>query len=144
MIDEMPALGRQVDVDQLSKELGIPVVAISASQNKGVAEYMRVSMETALNGTKPLKPDLCSGPVHRAVHAIAVMIEDHAEDIGVTPRFAATKLIEGDELLVPELGLNQNELEAVEHIVVEMERDMETDRLADIADMRYEFIGEVE
>ena len=144
MIDEMPALGRQVDVDQLSKELGIPVVAISASQNKGVSEYMRVSMETALNGTKPLKPDLCSGPVHRAVHAIAVMIEDHAEDIGVTPRFAATKLIEGDELLVPELGLNQNELEAVEHIVVEMERDLETDRLAALADMRYAFIGEVE
>ncbi|HHW93212.1 MAG TPA: ferrous iron transport protein B [Clostridiaceae bacterium] len=144
MIDEMPALGRQVDVDQLSKELGIPVVAISASQNEGVSEYMRVSMETAINGTKPLKPDLCSGPVHRAIHAISVMIEDHAEEVGVTPRFAATKLIEGDELFVPELGLNQNELEAVEHIVVEMERDLETDRLAALADMRYAFIGEVE
>ena len=144
MIDEMPALGRQVDVDLLSEELGIPVVAISAIQNRGVSEYMRVSMETALNGTKPLKPDLCSGPVHRAIHAIAVMIEDHAEKIGVTPRFAATKLIEGDELFVPELALNQNELDAVEHIVVEMERDMETDRLAALADMRYAFIGEVE
>ncbi len=144
MIDEMPALGRQVDVEQLSKELGIPVVAISASHNEGVSEYMRVSMETARNGTKPLKPDLCSGPVHRAIHSIAAMIEDHAQDVGVTPRFAATKLIEGDDLFVPELGLNQNELEAVEHIVVEMERDMETDRLAALADMRYAFIGEVE
>ncbi len=144
MIDEMPALGRQVDVDKLSEELGIPVVAISASQNKGVSEYMRVSMETAVNKTKPLKPDLCSGPVHRAIHSIAAMIEDHAEEVGVTPRFAATKLIEGDELFVPELGLNQNELEAVEHIVVEMERDTKTDRLAALADMRYAFISEVE
>ncbi len=144
MIDEMSALGRQVDVDKLSEELGIPVVAISASQNKGVSEYMRVSMETAVNKTKPLKPDLCSGPVHRAIHSIAAMIEDHAEEVGVTPRFAATKLIEGDELFVPELGLNQNELEAVEHIVVEMERDTKTDRLAALADMRYAFISEVE
>ncbi len=144
MIDEMPALGRQVDVDKLSEELGIPVVAISASQNKGVSEYMRVSMETAVNAIKPLKPDLCSGPVHRAIHSIAAMIEDHAEEVGVTSRFAATKLIEGDELFVPELGLNQNELEAVEHIVVEMERELETDRLAALADMRYAFIGEVE
>ena len=144
MIDEMSALGRQVDVDKLSEELGIPVVAISASQNKGVSEYMRVSMETAVNKTKPLKSDLCSGPVHRAIHSIAAMIEDHAEEVGVTPRFAATKLIEGDELFVPELGLNQNELEAVEHIVVEMERDTKTDRLAALADMRYAFISEVE
>ncbi len=144
MIDEMPALGRQVNVDRLSEELGIPVVAISASQNKGVSEFMRVSMETAINKTKPLKADLCSGSVHRAIHAIAVMIEDHAENAGVTSRFAATKLIEGDELFIPELRLNQNELDAVEHIVLEMEREFETDRLAALADMRYAFIAELE
>jgi len=144
MIDEMPSLGRQVDVALLSEELGIPVVAISASQNEGVSEYMRVSMEAASRHEKPLKPDLCSGPVHRAVHAIAVMIEDHAERAGVTPRFAATKLIEGDRLFTPELGLNENELEAVEHIVVEMEREIGTDRLAALADMRYGFIAEIE
>ena len=144
MIDEMPALGRQVDVDQLQEELGIPVVAISASQNKGVSEYARRSVETARDKIKPKNPDLCSGTVHRAIHSIAALIEDHAETIQVTPRFAATKLVESDELFIPSLGLNQNELDAVEHIVVELERESGTDRWAAMADMRYEFISGIE
>jgi len=144
MIDEMPALGRQVDVDQLQEELGIPVVAISASQNKGVSEYARISVETAKNKVRPKNPDLCSGTVHRAIHSIAALIEDHAEKLGVTPRFAATKLVESDDLFIPKLGLNQNELEAVEHIVIELERESGTDRWAAIADMRYDFISGIE
>ncbi len=144
MIDEMPALGRQVDVKQLQEELGIPVVAISASLNEGVAEYARISLETAKNKVKPKNPDLCSGEVHRAIHSIAALIEDHAQMLNVTPRFAATKLVEGDELFIPQLNLNDNELDAVEHIVFEMERESGTDRVAAIADMRYEFISNIE
>ncbi len=144
MIDEMPALGRQVNIDLLQEELGIPVVAISASQNEGVAEFTRLSIETARNRARPKNPDLCSGTVHRAIHAIAALIEDHAENMDVTPRFAATKLVESDELFIPKLGLNQNELDAVEHIVVELERESGTDRWAAIADMRYDFISGIE
>ncbi len=144
MIDEMPALGRQVDVDQLQEELGIPVVAISASQNKGVSEYARISVETAKNEVKPKNPDLCIGTVHRAIHSIAALIEDHAEKLRVTPRFAATKLVESDDLFIPKLGLNQNELDAVQHIVAELERESGTDRWAAIADMRYDFISGIE
>lgn len=144
MIDEMPALGRQIDVELLEKELGIPVVPISASLNEGVSEFVRVSLETARNKIKPKNPDLCSGTVHRAIHSIATLIEDHAEKLKVPSRFAATKLVEGDELFTPKLELNQNELETVEHIVLEMERESGTDRWAALADMRYDYISGVE
>ena len=144
MIDEMPALGRKIDVDKLEDVLGIPVVPISASQNEGVSEFVRVSLETANHKRKPKNPDLCSGTVHRAIHSIASLVEDHAQDIRVTPRFAATKLVEGDELFIPKLKLNKNELETVDHIVLEMERESGTDRWAALADMRYEFISMVE
>ncbi len=144
MIDELPALGRQVDVEELQEELGVPVAAISASLNKGVSEYARLSIETARNKVKPKNPDLCTGTVHRAIHSIAALIEDHAEKLQVTSRFAATKLVESDELFIPKLGLNQNELDAVEHIVIELERESGTDRWAAIADMRYDFISGLE
>ena len=130
MIDEMPALGRKIDVDKLEEVLGIPVVPISASQNEGVSEFVRVSLETANHKRKPKNPDLCSGTVHRAIHSIASLVEDHAQEIRVTPRFAATKLVEGDELFIPKLKLNKNELETVDHIVLEMERESGTDRWA--------------
>lgn len=144
MIDEMPALGRQIDVQLLQEALGIPVVAISASQNEGVSEYIRVSLETARKKTKPKNPDLCSGTVHRAIHSIAALVEDHALELKVTPRFAATKLLEDDPLFIPKLELNRNELETVEHIVLEMERESGTDRWAALADMRYDFISSIE
>lgn len=144
MIDEMPALGRQVDVDLLQEELGIPVVAISASQNEGVSEFIRIALETADKKEKPKNPDLCKGPVHRAIHSISALIEDHAQALEVPPRFAATKLLEDDPIFIPRLELNRNEEETVEHIVLELERETGTDRWAALADMRYDFISELE
>ncbi|MDI9468984.1 MAG: ferrous iron transport protein B [Bacillota bacterium] len=140
MMDEVEQLGRSIDVAALEEALGIPVIPIVASNGRGVTELMRRAHETTQEKRRPLRPDLCSGPVHRALHAIAAMIEDHAERCQVTPRYAATKIIEGDELLLPRLGLNENELDACEHIITEMERELGTDRLAALADMRYSFI----
>ncbi len=140
MMDEVEQMGRSIDVAALEEALGIPVVPIVASSGRGVSELMRTARETTLEQRRPLRPDLCSGPVHRALHAIAAMIEDHAERCRLTPRYAATKVIEGDELLLPRLGLNENELDACEHIITEMERELGTDRLAALADMRYSFI----
>ena len=140
MMDEVEQQGRSIDVAALEESLGIPVVPIVANSGRGVTELMRTAYETTLEQRRPLRPDLCSGPVHRALHAIAALIEDHAERCQLTPRYAATKVIEGDELLLPRLGLNENELDACEHIITEMERELGTDRLAALADMRYSFI----
>ncbi len=118
----------------------MPVVPISASKNEGIDELIDIALETARNKRLPKRQDFCSGAVHRTIHSVAHMIEDHAQRIHVPPRFAATKLVEGDEPMRKALELSQNELEMIEHDVTEMEHELQTDREAALADMRYTFI----
>ena len=140
MMDEVRGNGGSVDVKALSQELGIPVVPISASKNEGVSELIEQAVLVASHRQPPARMDFCSGAVHRAIHAIAHLVEDHAERIGVPMRFAATKLVEGDEPMRAALQLSENELDMIEHSVAEMEHEVGTDREAALADMRYTFI----
>ncbi|MCI5796851.1 MAG: ferrous iron transport protein B [Ruminococcus sp.] len=141
MMDEVRANGGTVDVKKLSESLGIPVIPISAAKNEGVSELSDKLVYVAKNRVLPKRIDFCSdGPVHRCIHAVAHVIEDHARNISVPPRFCATKLIEGDEYFADKLGLDKNERELIEHSVVEMEHDTGLDRNAALADMRYTFI----
>lgn len=140
MMDEVRANGGTIKIKKLEEGLGVPVVPISASKNEGVEELIEVAVHTAKNKIVPKRQDFCSGPVHRAIHAIAHLIEDHAQQINVPPRFVATKLVEGDDPMLDALGLTENERDMVEHSVTEMERDVKTDREAALADMRYRFI----
>lgn len=143
MMDEMRANGGTVDTARLSRELGIPVVPISASKNEGVHDLVDAAIAAAQKKQKPTVEDFCEGPVHRCIHSIALLIEDHAQALGIPQRFAATKLVEGDDPMADRLGLSQNERETIEHLVQEMETEMGTDREAALADMRYTFIGQV-
>lgn len=143
MMDEMRANGHTVDVPGLSRQLGIPVVPISAVRNEGVHELVDTAIATAQARQLPRRVDFCSGPVHRCIHSVAHMIEDHADQLGVPNRFASTKLVEGDKLMMEQLQLSANELETVEHAVLEMEQELDTDREAALADMRYSFIETV-
>jgi ferrous iron transport protein B len=140
MMDEVRNNGGTIHIEELSKELGVPVIPISASKNEGIDELIDILMETAQNKNKPMRQDFCSGPVHRCIHAVAHLIEDHAQRIGVPAYFAATKLVEGDTPMMTALALNENEIDMLGHSVKEMERDMNTDREAAMADMRYTFI----
>lgn len=140
MMDEIEANGGFIDVKMMSDELGVPVVPISASKNDGIDELVKVAVKTVANGQKPLKTDFCKGSVHRAIHSLAHLIEDHAERKHIPLRFAATKLVEGDEPMIKLLELNQNELDILNHVVHEMETNLGTDREAALADMRYDFI----
>ena len=145
MMDEVRANGGTVDVQKLSEDLGIPVVPITAAKGEGVSELMDRAVETAKNRTLPKVYDFCAAdsPVHRCVHAVVHLIEDHAERLGLPSRFCATKLIEGDEAMADQLGLDQNERELLEHCVVQMETENGMDRNASLADMRYSFIEKV-
>lgn len=144
MMDEVRANGGTIDVKGLSQALGIPVVPISAVKNQGVEELIRIAVSTTKNRVYPTVYDFCSpGPVHRCIHAVVHQIEDHAEKTGLPVRFAATKLIEGDEDIQSRLELDQNELELIEHSVREMETEHGMDRNAALADMRYDFIERV-
>ncbi len=143
MMDEVRNNGGTIDVSKLSEELGIPVVPISASQNEGVEELINVAIETAEKKLRPVRQDFCSGAVHRCIHALTHLIEDHADAIEIPARFAATKLAEGDESMFEALRLNENEKDMVEHSVTEMEHEVEMDRNAALADMRYTFIEDV-
>ena len=143
MMDEMRSNGNTVHVNHLEALLGIPVVPISASRNEGISELIEHAMRVAVNCERPQRLDFCSGPMHRCIHAIAHMVEDHAAQAGVPMRFAATKLVEGDPLMLERLALNENEKDLMEHAITEMEFDLGTDREAALADMRYEFIGQV-
>ena len=144
MMDEVRSNGGTVDVQKLSERLGIPVIPISAVKNEGVGEVVDSIVRVASGRIKPSVYDFCrSGPVHRCIHAVSHLIEDHADRMGVSPRFAATKLIEGDTYFAQNLGLNQNELEMIEHSVAEMEHEHGMDRNAALADMRYAFIERV-
>ena len=140
MMDEVRSNGGTVKIDEFQKQIGVPVVPISASKNEGVDELIDVALDTARNKRLPKRQDFCSGAVHRAIHSVAHMVEDHAQRIHVPPRFAATKLVEGDEPMRKALELSQNELEMIEHDVTEMEHELQTDREAALADMRYTFI----
>lgn len=139
-MDEMAQGGGVVDIALLSADLGVPVVPISASKNQGVSELIARLKKTASRRTLPLRQDFCKGSVHRAIHAVAHLIEDHAEMRGIPLRYAATKLVEGDEPTIKELALNENELDTLGHIVTEMETALGTDREAALADMRYTYI----
>lgn len=143
MMDEIRAAGSTIDIQGLERELGVPVVPISAAKNEGIAELIEVVVDTASKKQRPKRVDFCSGAVHRAIHGIAHMIEDHAENAGIPSRFAAVKLIEGDPPLAKELKLTDNELDLIEHSVKEMEDSVKTDREAAMADMRYSFIEDV-
>ncbi len=140
MMDEVRANGGTVKIARLQQEIGVPVVPISASKNEGVGELVDVLLETARTRRRPRRQDFCSGAVHRTVHSVAHMVEDHAQRIHVPPRFAATKLVEGDEPMRRALRLTPNEVDMIERDVAEMEGELKTDREAALADMRYEFI----
>lgn len=142
MMDEVRANGGTIDVKILSAALGIPVVPITASKGEGVTELIDKALEVARERKKPVVTDFCAddSPVHRCVHAVVHLIMDHALKIKIPPRFCATKLIEGDTRMEEQLGLDQNELELLEHCIVEMEAESNYDRNEALADMRYTFI----
>jgi len=140
MMDEVAANNGSIDVKLLGETLGIPVVPISAIKKQGLSELVRVATLTARNKTKPARVDFCTGAVHRTIHATAHLIEDHTQKFDIPNRFAATKLVEGDAPMLESLELNENEKEAIEHLVTEMETYLNTDREAALADMRYQFI----
>lgn len=144
MMDEVRANGGTVDIHKLSEEIGVPVVPISAAKNEGIEELISTAYETAKNKVLPRRIDFCEqGPVHRCIHAVTHVIEDHAEAAGISARFAATKVVEGDGDIVAKLDINENERELIEHSVLEMENEGGADRNAALASMRYEFIEKI-
>ena len=145
MMDEVTGNQGAVDVNGMEALLGVPVIPISAARNEGVDELVRHALHIAKYQEKPLRQDFCDkndhdGAVHRCIHAVIHLIEDHAEHAEIPVRFAATKAIEGDPLILEKLALDQNETEMLEHIVQQMEAERGLDRSAAIADMRFEFI----
>ena len=148
MMDELTGNGGTVDVNAMESMLGVPVVPISAAKNQGVDELVRHAVHIARYQETPLRQDFCSvedhgGAVHRALHAVRHLIEDHAERASLPARFAASKLIEGDEKILAKLELDQNEKEMLEHIILQMETERGLDRSAAIADMRFDYIEKV-
>lgn len=144
MMDEVRSNGGTIDIGKMEEALGIPVVAISAAKNEGIEDLIRAVKEVSERRIFPKVTDFCEkGAVHRCIHAVSHQVEDHAERIGISPRFAATKIVEGDKDIIESLNLSENELELMEHSIVEMERDSDMDRNAALADMRYEFIEKV-
>ena len=144
MMDELIGNGGSVDVKKMSVELGVPVVPISAIKKQGVEELLDTLIKTASNKRIPKVLDFCpDGPVHRCIHAVSHIIEDHAGRVDISRRFCAIKLIEGEQEFQELLQLSQNEIELIEHSVIEMEHDRGLDRNAALADMRYNFIEEV-
>ncbi|MBR3494319.1 MAG: ferrous iron transport protein B [Clostridia bacterium] len=148
MMDELRGNGGTVDVNAMEAMLGVPVVPISAAKNEGVDELVRHAVHIAKYQEKPLEQDYCGaedhgGAVHRALHAVEHLIEDHAAASGLPLRFAASKLIEGDPLIADQLALDQNEKELLEHIILQMEKERGLDHSAAVADMRFAFIRKV-
>ena len=148
MMDELIGNKGAIDINKMESMLGVPVVPISAAKNQGVQELINHAMHIAQFQEKPVQQDFCSkddhgGAIHRAIHTVESIIEDHAEKEGLPVRFCATKVIEGDSLIIKQLGLDQNELEMIEHVVVQMENEGKMDRSAAIADMRFDFIERV-
>ena len=148
MMDELRGNGGSVDINRLEEMLGVPVVPISAVKNEGVAELIDHAVHVAKYQEPPAKQDFCdihdhNGAVHRCLHGIMSLIEDHAEKAGIAVRFAATKIVEGDTSIMDSLHLDENEKEMIGHIVKQMEEERGLDRAAAIADMRFSFINKV-
>ena len=148
MMDEINANNGAIDINKMEQKLGVPVVPISAVKNEGVSELIDHALHIAKYQEKPSRQDFCSkddhgGAIHRAIHAVQHIIEDHAERAELPSRFAATKVIEGDPIVLEKLKLEQNELDMIEHIVVQMEHEGGMDRAAAMADMRFDFIERV-
>ena len=148
MMDEMTGNGGSVDINAMESLLGVPVVPISAAKNQGIGELIKHAMHIAKYQEAPLSQDFCGsddngGAVHRCLHAVSHLIEDHAEQSGLPLRFAASKIVERDPLILAQLGLDQNEKDALEHIVLQMEKERGLDRSAAMADMRFSFINRV-
>ncbi|MDY3921585.1 MAG: ferrous iron transport protein B [Hallerella porci] len=148
MMDEVTGNGGSIDINGMEAMLGVPVIPISAIHNQGVDELITHAIHIAQNQERPRRQDFCDkndhqGAVHRSLHAVIHLIEDHAERAGLPVRFAASKIIEGDELILSQLKLDQNETEMLEHITGQMEKERGLDRSAAIADMRFDFIQKV-
>ncbi len=149
MMDEVTANGGSVDVNMLEESLGIPVVPISAAKNEGVDELIEHAMHVAVHRERPGRMDFCDangedgGAIHRCIHSIMHLIDDHAHNNKVPIRFAASKLIEGDEDVIARLHLEENEKEMIEHIILQMERESGMDREAALAKMRFTFIDKI-
>lgn len=148
MMDELLGNGGSVDINAMEDMLGVPVIPISASRNEGVDELVSHAIHIAKYQEKPLYRDYCDkdshgGSVHRGLHAVRHLIEDHAEKANLPLRFSASKIIEGDKLILESLKLDNNEIETFEHIVLQMEKERGIDRSAAIADMRYDYINKV-
>ena len=148
MMDEVTGNGGSIDVNHMEQMLGVPVVPISAAKNEGVDELVRHALHIAKYQEKPGRQDFCGendfgGAVHRCIHAICHLIEDHAKNAQIPVRFAASKMIEGDDLIMERLRLDKNEKEAIEHLIIQMEKERGIDRSAAIADMRFNFIEKV-
>lgn len=145
MMDEVNENGGTIHVNALEEQLGVPVVPISAAKNQGIEELIDHAIHVAKYQERPLRSDFCKddengGAVHRCIHAIMHLIEDHAEKVGIPPRFAATKLIEGDDIIEGVLCLEETEKNVIEHVIQQMETERGLDRAAAIADMRFDFI----
>ena len=145
MMDEVQGNGGSILINRMEEMLGVPVVPISASKNEGIDELVRHAIHVAKYQERPGRQDFCDpeedgGAVHRALHAIMHLIEDHAERAQIPVRFAATKVVEGDERILEALQLEQNEKEMIDHIILQMEKERGLDRAASIADMRFDFI----
>lgn len=144
MMDEVRGNGGSIDYKQMSVELGIPVIPISAAKDEGIEDLIDAIVEVSGKKQYPKVTDFCEqGPVHRCIHAVSHQVEDHAVNIGMSPRFAATKIVENDTSIIEKLALSQNELDMMEHSIEEMEKDRALDRNAALADMRYNFIEKV-
>lgn len=144
MMDEVRNNGGSIDVMGMSEKLGIPVVPISAVKAEGISELVEKVIRTAEKKKYPKITDFCEkGPVHRCIHALSHQVEDHAQNLGISPRFAATKVVENDVEIIKKLNFSQNEFEMMQHSIEEMEADHKMDRNAALADMRYTFIEKV-
>lgn len=144
MMDEVRQNGGSIDVQGMSKQLGIPVIPISAAKDEGIEDLIDAMRKTAEGRIKPKVRDFCEkGAVHRCIHALSHQVEDHAQNTGMSPRFAAMKIVEGDEDIIGRLALSQNEYDMMQHSIEEMEADHQMDRNAALADMRYDFIEKV-
>ena len=148
MMDEVQNNGGSVRINEMEEMLGVPVVPISAVKNQGVDELIEHAVHVAKYQERPREQDFCeaedhNGAVHRCLHAIIHLIQDHAESAGLPVRFATSKLVEGDPMILEALKLDQNEKEMLEHIISQMEAERGLDRNAAMADMRFNFIQKI-
>ncbi|HOD92327.1 MAG TPA: ferrous iron transport protein B [Clostridia bacterium] len=143
MMDEVYSNGIVINTDTLSEFLKVPIIPISANKNEGITDLMQAVINLVSNRCTPPKQDFCAGAVHRTLHATAHILEDHAQRANIPASFAAVKIIEGDEPIMKDLALGKNEKDMIEHGIVEMENELSLDRMAAIADMRYQYIEDL-